>query len=163
VFRCPSRRHETVPCGDSRAREDEGALGHACAHVYDCVGSNNVSSSPSNELRVVGPDGVLGAFDEQASSVVAQDKFAKKYVRLKLNGNASVSIPLPHGQPPGERTHGFRFVTGDEVTRTVHEYVCPIALLMYDTCETAVVRGPFSRWLASKPLDAAKGGVLNDN
>jgi hypothetical protein len=49
------------------------------------------------------------------------------------------------------------------MTGTVHEYVRPVALLMYNTCELAVVRGPFSRWLASKPLDFAKGGVLNDN
>jgi hypothetical protein len=82
VFRCPSCRHEAVPCCDGRAWEDQSALGCAYTSVYDWVGSKNVADSPYSKLRVIRSDGVVGACDDQASLVLAQDEFAEKYVCL---------------------------------------------------------------------------------
>jgi hypothetical protein len=60
-------------------------------------------------------------------------------------------------------TYCFWLLARNEMTSTIYEHVRPVALLMYDTGGLAIICRPFSGWLASKALDAAEGGVLDDH
>ena len=52
-------------------------------------------------------------------------------------------------------------VVADEMTDALDEYIGPVALLVNDTREDAVIIIPGRRRLPRKSLDSAKGGVLS--
>jgi hypothetical protein len=80
-----------------------------------------------------------------------------------MPGNDDAALSILRPWPPGEITYCFWLVARNEMASTIHKHVRPVALLMYDTGGLAIIRRPFSRWLAIKTLDAAEGGVLDDH
>lgn len=65
-----------------------------------------------------------------------------------------------HAEERVFRTYSDRGFYGDKVASTIEEYVCPISLLMHDSCELARIVKPWGRGLAAESLDSSECGVL---
>lgn len=60
-------------------------------------------------------------------------------------------------------TYALGLLLWDAMARTLDEYKCPVALLMNDARELAVVIEPRRRWWPREALDATESRILDDD
>jgi hypothetical protein len=105
--------------------------------------------------RLAAESGGRGVRD-QSGLVEAEDELASEHKRLER-------YVSKRRRDQKIMTDGSGVGLGHEMPGAADQHVGPVALLMHDSSELAIIRCPLGRWLASEALDAAECGVLNNH